>query len=191
MIAAIEGILESRGTNWGIIKINGVSLQIYMPASTLSQLNVGERVQLYTYLKVKEENIALYGFTTQEEVELFRRLISVDGVGPKVALALLSALSSEQLASAIESGNTDVLDRVPGLGKKTANRLVVELKGKLDKSFLKPSSLSQENADIMSVLTNLGYSVAQANRAIAEVPQSPDLSLEDRIKIALQWLASH
>ena len=192
MIAAIEGILESRGTNWGIIKVGGVSLQIHLPTSTLSQLGaVGEKVQLHTHLHVKGDNIALYGFASQEERELFEMLISVDGIGPKVALAVLSTLNAEQLATAITNGDIDILTQVSSLGKKTASRLVLELKGKLGKSWTHetPSYLTQENADIVAALTNLGYSVSQATRVVAEIPHSPNLTLEDKLKLALQHIA--
>jgi Holliday junction DNA helicase RuvA len=192
MIAAIEGTLDFRGDSWAIIKVGGVSLQVHTPASTLSQLGaVGERVQLYTHFHLREDNIALYGFTSKQEVDLFKMLIGVDGVGPKVALAILSALSPEQLALAIASGNIDMLTQLPGVGKKTAQRLVLELKGKLDKEWagVEKPYLGEDSAEIMAALTNLGYSAAEASRAIAALSPASDLALEDKIKLALQYLA--
>jgi Holliday junction DNA helicase RuvA len=191
MIAAIEGTLELRGINWIIIKVGGVSLQVYLPASTLNQIGaVGEMLQLYTHLHWKEDNIALYGFISQQELDLFKMLTSVNGIGPKVALAMLSNLKPEQLALAIVSGNVDLLTQIPGVGKKTANRLVLELKNKLEKGGVGVSSyLTQDNAEIVAALTNLGYSATEAAKAAAELPPSPDLSLEDKIKLALQHLA--
>ena len=191
MIAAIEGTLELRGTNWAIIKVGGVSLQVYLPASTLNQLGaVGEKVQLYTHLHWKEDNIALYGFISQQELDLFKMLTSVNGVGPKTALAMLSNLKPEQLALAIVGGNVDLLTQIPGVGKKTANRLVLELKSKLEKGWVGVSPyLTQDNAEVVAALTNLGYSASEATKAVAELPSSPDLSLEEKIKLALQHLA--
>jgi len=192
MIAAIEGTLELRGTQWVIIKVGGVSLQIYLPTSTLNQLGAeGERVQLYTHLHWREDSVALYGFLSQQELDLFKMLISVDGVGPKVALAMLSNLNPEQLVLAIASGNIDLLTQLPGIGTKTANRLVVELKSKLEKGWTGAISsyLTQDNAEIIAVLTNLGYSASEATKAVASLPASSALALEDKIKLALQYLA--
>ena len=191
MIAAIEGTLELRGTDWAIIKVGGVSLQVYLPASSLNQIGaVGERVQLYTHLHWKEDNIALYGFISQQELDLFKMLISVNGVGPKAALAMLSNLSPEQLALAIASGNADLLTQLPGVGRKTANRLVTELKDKIEKGWTEISScLTQDSAEIVAALTSLGYSTAEVTQAVAALPSSPNLTLEEKIKLALQHLA--
>lgn len=191
MIAAIEGTLEHQGTNWAIIKVGGVSLQIYLPASSLNQMGaIGERVQLYTYLHWKEDSISLYGFTSQQELDLFKMLISVDSIGPKAGLSMLSNMNPEQLALAIASGNIDILTQLPGIGKKTANRLVLELKSKLEKEWASISPyLTQDSAEIVTALTNLGYSAAEASKAIASLPQSPDITLENKIKLALQYLS--
>lgn len=192
MIAAIEGILDSRGDNWAIIKVGGVSLQVNIPTSSLNQLGeVGEKVQLYTHFQLKEDSIALYGFTSKSELELFKMLISVDGIGPKVALAILSALPLEQLTLAIASGNIDMLSQLPRVGKKTAQRLVLELKGKIDKGWagVERSYLNEDNAEVMAALTNLGYSSAEAARATAALSHTSALTLEDKIKLALKYLA--
>ena len=192
MIAAVEGTLERRGPDWAIIKIGGVSLQVYVSTSTLSQLGaIGQRVQLSTYLYWKEDNTALYGFTSEQDLGLFKLLISVNTVGPRLALAMLSSMSSDQLALAIGSGNVDLLTQVPGLGRKTASRLVLELRSKLEKEPAGVTSyLTEDNAEVAAALTKLGYSAAEAARAVAELPQSPDLSLEDKVKLALRHLIS-
>lgn len=192
MIAAIEGTLERRGSDWAIIKIGGVSLQVYLSNPTLNQLGaIGQRVQLSTYLYWKEDNIALYGFTSEQDLELFKLLISVNTVGPRLALAMLSSISSDQLTLAIGSGNVDLLTQVPGLGRKTASRLVLELRSKLEKEPAGVTSyLTEDNAEVAAALTKLGYSAAEAARAVAELPQSPDLSLEDKVKLALRHLIS-
>jgi Holliday junction DNA helicase RuvA len=191
MIAAIEGILELRGTDWAIIKVGGVSLQVYLPSSNLDQLGaIGQRVQLRTHLHWKEDNIALYGFISQQELDLFKMLISVSGIGPKVALAMLSNLNPEQLAIAIASGNVDLLNKLPGVGKKTASRLVLELQSKLEKGWAGESTyLTGESAEVVAALTSLGYSTSEVTQAVAALPSSPDLTLEEKIKLALKHLA--
>ena len=188
MIAAIEGLLEQRGPDWAIIKIGGVSLQVYLPNPTMNQLGaVGDKVELCTYLHWKEDNIALYGFSSQQDLDLFRLLISVNSVGPRLALTILSGISSDQLTLAIGSGNVDLLTQVPGVGRKTASRLVVELKTKLGKEQAGiVSYLTEDNSEVTAALINLGYSAAEAARAVAELPQSSDLSLEDKVRLALR-----
>ncbi len=192
MIVAFEGILESRGIDSAVIKVGPISLQVYIPGSTLSQLGaVGDKVCLRTHLYIKDDNFALYGFALVEELELFRHLISVSGVGPKTALAVLSTFNPEQLASAVVSGNVELLSQVPGLGKKTAGRIVLELKGKLEKVLVGAitTGLTKEDADVVAALTNLGYSLKEATQAVSSLPNSPELDLEEKLKLALRQLA--
>ena len=189
MIAGLEGKLQSRSTDGAIIKVGGVSLQVYMPASTLSTLGaIGEAVHLHTHLHLREDNVALYGFATTEELELFRSLIGVSGVGPKVALAILSVLNPGQLALAIASGNADLLSSVPGVGPKMAGRLALELKGKLEGIMV--SAPAEGDAEVVAALTSLGYSASEAASALASLPDSAELSVEEKIKLALQYFAS-
>jgi len=191
MIATLEGTLEYRGNDSIIINVGGIGFRVYVPTSTSSQLGaIKGRVSLYTHLHVREDNISLYGFASSEELALFRSLISVSGIGTKLALALLSALNPERLVMAITSGDIDLLSQTPGIGKKMASRLVVELKGKLEKDWKEVAlTLAPERADVIAALTGLGYSVAEATRAISKLPYSEELSLEDRIKMALQQMA--
>ena len=189
MIAGLEGKLQSRSTDGAIIKVGGVSIQVYMPSSTLSTLGaIGEAVHLHTHLHLREDNVALYGFATTEELELFRSLIGVSGVGPKVALAILSALNPGQLALAIASGNVDLLSSVPGVGPKMAGRLALELKGKLEGIMV--SAPAEGDAEVVAALTSLGYSASEAASALASLPDSAELSVEEKIKLALQYFAS-
>jgi len=150
---------------------------------------IGERVKLYTHLHWKEDSISLYGFTSQQELDLFKMLITVDGVGPKAGLSMLSNMNPEQLALAIASGNVDILTQLPGIGKKTANRLVLELQSRLEKEWTGVSTyLTEDSAEIVAALTNLGYSTSEASKAVTALSQSPDLTMEDKIKLALQYL---
>lgn len=193
MIATLEGTLEYRGVDSVIINVGGIGFQVHVPGSTLSQLGaIKDKVSLYTHLHLREDNVSLYGFASEEELGLFKNLISVSGIGPKAALALLSALNPEQLAMAIASGNVDVISQVPGIGKKIAGRLVVELKGKLEREWKKGAvlPLAAENIDAIAALTNLGYSLREATQAVSNLPDSAVLSLEEKVKMALQQLAA-
>jgi len=190
MIAGLHGKLESVGSDWAIIDVGGIGFQVYMPTSTLSTLGaVGEEVKLYTHLHLREDNATLYGFASTDELGLFQNLINVSGLGPRLALAMLSAMSVEKLTMAIATGSTDLLTVIPGIGKKVAERLVLELKEKIGAGWITTpaAQLAQENTDVLAALTSLGYSVAEANRAVATLPPSSDLSLEERIKQALQY----
>jgi Holliday junction DNA helicase RuvA len=187
MIAGIEGILKSRGEDWVTVDVGGVSFRLHVPTSTINKLRTpGDRVQLHTHLHVREDNLALYGFATSEELKLFELLINVSGIGPKTALSVLSAFSPERFELAIARGDVEQLSSVPGVGKKTAARLVLELKGKFEQVGLLVRS---PHEDVKAALIGLGYSVAEANSAIATLPDTPDLSLEDKIKLALQHFA--
>ena len=191
MIATLEGILEHRDSDSVIINVGGVGFRVYVSGSTLGQLGtVKGKVSLYTHLHVREDNVSLYGFASNEELDLFKNLISVSGVGSKVALTLLSALNPEQVVMAIASGDVDLISRAPGIGKKMASRLIVELGGKLEKEWKETAlPLAPESADVIAALTGLGYSLTEATKAISKLPDSEGLSVEEKIKMALQQMA--
>ncbi len=193
MIASLQGKLESLGSNGAVINVGGIGFQVYMPTSTLSTLGaIGKEVKLHTYLHLREDNVALYGFASTEELGLFQNLLSVSGIGPKLALAMLSAMSIEKLTMAIVTGSADLLTEIPGIGKKTANRLILELKDKLGAGWITTPGvqLAEENAEVMAALTTLGYSIAEATRAVASLPADSKLSLEDRVKLALAYFTT-
>jgi len=184
VIAGIEGVLKSRGEDWAVVDVGGVSFRIQAPASTMKKLgSPGSRVQLSTHLHVREDNLSLYGFSSAEELELFELLINVSGIGPRTALAILSTFSPERFEAAIARGDTETLSSVPGVGKKTAARLALELKGKFEKAGVQWLS---SHDDVRAALISLGYTAAEANAATANLPDSPELSLEGKIKLALQ-----
>jgi holliday junction DNA helicase RuvA len=192
MIAGLDGTLEQLNSDSAIIRVGGVSFQVYTPASTLGQLgSLGDRVRLHTHLHWKEDSTALYGFATSQELDLFKMLIAVSGVGPKSALSVLSTLKPDDLVSAILGSNADLIAQAPGIGKKTASRVILDLKEKLEKGWGGMVSMcpTGDNADMIAALTNLGYSVADASRAAAAVPSSEDLTLEEKIRLALRNLA--
>ena len=193
MIACLYGKLESLGSDWAIINVGGIGFQVYMPTSTLSTLGtIGEEVKLHTHLHLKEDNATLYGFTSPDELRLFQALIGVSGLGPKLALAMLSAMDVDKLTMAIATGSADLLTMVPGIGKKMANRLILELKERIGVGWVTTpaAQLAEENTDVLAALTSLGYSVAEATRAVASLPPASELSLEEKIKQALQYFAA-
>jgi len=192
MIASLNGKVESLSSNWAIINVNGVGFQVYMPTSTLSTLGaVGAEVKLHTHLYLREDNASLYGFASREELGLFQNLISVSGLGPKLALAMLSAMTIERLTMAIATSSADLLTEIPGIGKKMANRLILELKDKLGAGLIAaPIQLDEENKEVVAALISLGYSVAEASRAVSSIPPTSESSLEEKIKQALQYFAT-
>ena len=193
MISSIKGKLESLSGESAVINVGGIGFQVYMPTSTLSTLGaIGEEVKLYTYLHLREDNATLYGFGSADELGLFQTLIGVSGLGPKLALAMLSTMDVEKLIMAIATGSADLLTVTPGVGKKVANRLILELKEKVGAGWITTpaAELAQEDADVLAALTHLGYSATEATRAVATLPSSSDLSLEEKVKLALQYFAT-
>jgi Holliday junction DNA helicase RuvA len=192
MIASLKGKLQAIGGDWAIIDVNGIGFKVFMPTSTLSALGrKGEVVELHTHLHLREDNVALYGFATPEELGLFQNLIGVTRLGPKLGLAMLSAMSVEKLAMAIATGSVDLLSEISGIGKKTAQRIILELKEKIGAGWAAPPpEFAAENAEVLSALVSLGYSVREATQAVATLPPDPELPLEERIKLALGFFAA-
>ena len=188
MISGVSGIIEAIGSNWVIIDVGGISFQVFLPTSTLSTLGVvGQKVRLHTHLNVREDNLTLFGFSSARELSLFQTLISVSGIGPKLGLTMLSAMDAEQLTAAIASRDAALLTSIPGVGKKTAERIVLELKDKIGDAWITQDlETVQGNSEIVAALTSLGYSVTEATRAVASLPLS-QLSLEEKVKLALKY----
>ena len=190
MISSLRGRVQVIGIDWVIVDVNGVGYQAYVPTSTMTTIgSVGSEVMLYTRLLIRDENLVLYGFATIEEMGLFETLTSVSGIGPKLGLALLSAMKAEQLAAAIASSDVDLLTTVPGVGKKTAARIVLELKDKIAAGMaLATTQVARESADVLAALASLGYSPAEASRAVAALPPG-DFTLEEKVRQALAYFA--
>lgn len=193
MIASLHGKVATLGTDWAVINVGGIGFQVYMPTSTLSTLGaIGREVQLYTHFHLREDNATLYGFASSEELTLFQTLIGVSGLGPKLALVMLSTMSVEQLVTAIATGSADLLTVIPGIGKKVANRIILELKEKIGAGWITTpiTQFAQENTDVLSALTSLGYSAAEAAKAVATLSASPEMTLEEKIKLALAYFGT-
>ena len=190
MIASLHGTLESLGSDGAVINVAGIGFRVYMPTSTLSSLaGIGKEVNLHTHFHLREDSATLYGFASADELRLFQTLLGVSGLGPKLALAMLSAMSFDQLTMALATGSTDLLTAIPGIGKKVAERLVLELKDKIGAGWVTTPGvqIAEENADVLAALTSLGYSASEAARAVASLPRDTELSLEEKIKLALQY----
>jgi holliday junction DNA helicase RuvA len=189
MIATLHGKLQHRGEDALIVNVGGVGFLVRVPSRLLAELGaVGSDVMLYTHLRVREDELSLYGFANPAELHLFEILLTVSGVGPKVALNVLSSASTDTLQLAIAQGNVDVLTGIKGIGKKTAERLVLELKGKLEVSGLgEIGELTPADQDVINALVNLGYSAAEAARATRAVPSGVKTT-EERVLRALQNL---
>jgi Holliday junction DNA helicase RuvA len=191
MIASLEGKVESVGGEGTVINVGGVGFRVLMPTSDIAAMGKpGQQVKVYTHMHVREDNISLYGFNTAEGLWLFETLIGVTGLGPKLSLALLSALSPEQITTAIATGSAEMLDMVPGIGKKVANRIILELKEKMGAGLVitPATQMAQENTDVLAALTALGYSAGEAVKAVAALPDNKKLKLEEKVKLALQFL---
>ena len=192
MITGITGILEARGSDWLQVRLGGsVSLQIYVPPSSMQDLgDLGEEVHLHTRLYIRDDEAVLYGFSSQEALRLFQKLNGVPGIGPRTALALLSTLNPQSLIVAVVTGDVDTLSSVPGVGKKSAGRLVLELKGKLETELAEVPARTggAEDGDVVPALMALGYTATEARRVVASMGSVDGLPLEERIRRALQQM---
>lgn len=194
MIASIRGILRSSGADHVVIETGGVGLLVYAPRPVLANLGpVGEEVFLQTVLIVREDALTLYGFASAEQRALFETLLGITGVGPRVALALLSSATPDEVRMAVAQNDTARFSRVSGIGKKMAERLVLELKGKLDVKNLPtaaaplPPAAAAANNELIDLLVSLGYSSTEAGAAVAALPADAPPDLEERLRLALRY----
>ncbi|MFM7227366.1 MAG: Holliday junction branch migration protein RuvA [Betaproteobacteria bacterium] len=189
MIGRLSGLLLDKNPAQLIVDCNGVGYEVSVPMSTFYHLpSTGERVTLLTHMVVREDAQLLYGFGTAQERELFRELIKISGIGARTALAILSGMSVNDLAQAVTLQEVGRLTRIPGIGKKTAERLLLELKGKLGAELgTAPGTEGESSSDILSALLALGYSEKEALLAIKQVPAGSSVS--DGIRQALKALS--
>lgn len=191
MIGSIRGQLLEKNPPQILVETNGVGYEIDVPMSTLYNLpDIGAEVFLYTHYVVREDAELLFGFSTKAERSLFRLLIRISGIGPKIALSILSGISASILAQAVSQAEPGLLTRIPGVGKKTAERIVLELKGKIDTvvgSADSQTPTSGAKADIISALVSLGYSEREALQAVKGL--AADVTVNDGIREALKALS--
>ena len=201
MISYIKGELVELTENAIVLDHDGMGFLIMMPASILAKLPaVGSELKVHTYLYVKEDALDLYGFLTKDDLKVFRLLITVSGIGPKGALAILSTMSPDDLRFAVLAGDSKTISKAPGIGSKTAQKLIIELKDKLkiedvldggaDGGYEPQSDMGDTAAaEAVMALTALGYSSADATRAIRQVDGGADMDSEALLKAALKKLA--
>lgn len=188
MIARLHGTVLDRGADWLVVDVGGVGFVVNVPAGVVAAAKVGAEITLQTHLVVREDGLTLYGFPDPHEQRLFQSLIAVNGVGPKVALALLSALSADELSFAIASGNAAALARAQGVGQKLANRIVLELRDKMTAAA--PASIGGvESDDVVAALMALGYSQAEAVDAVARSEFPAGAPIEEKVRLALAYFA--
>ncbi len=187
MIAGLQGAIESKRSDALLVDVSGVIYRVGTSTSTLSAVGgVGDSVRLFTFLLVREDILALYGFATQDELDLFEALISASGVGPKIACAALSRFQPDQLREAIQQGNAQLFATVPGIGAKTAARLIVDLKGKLPEPVAGATGTFAADDDVVAALRSLGYSAAEAMTAALRVDSTQSMTSEERVIAALR-----
>lgn len=192
MIGALRGEIIHKNEGNLLIDVGGVGYLVMAPTTLLDILEVGAKTQLFTHLHVREQELALFGFPNQEELELFRTLLKVQGIGPKVALAILSHIPAETLRQAVAREEAALLARVPGIGPKKAKQIVFQLKDKvgLQDIFMTATPISDTDSEVIAALTTLGYSIVEAQAALQQLPQeAKNGTTEDKVRLALSSLA--
>jgi holliday junction DNA helicase RuvA len=188
MIASIEGKVASVYADRLVVVVGGVGFKVFVPRGTII-VSEGDNVHLHTEMIVREDAITLYGFSSEPERDLFNRLLTVSGVGPKIGLAVLGTMSIDSLRNAVATGQPELLTRVPGIGKKMAEKIVFELKDKLKGAdgLISAGAVSDVNKDVLDALTGFGYSIAEAQAALESLPPDTPNSFEERMRRALQY----
>ena len=203
MISYIRGTLAEKNEDSAVVEAHGVGYQIFVPVPVLSELPpLGESVKIYTYFSVREDGMSLFGFLSRQDLAMFKQLIGVNGIGPKSALGILSALRPDVPRMAVASGDAKTISRAPGVGPKTAQRIILDLKDKirpedvlaggLEESLAVPEEISgvgQAGKEAVEALTALGYSAAEAAGAVKKVKITEEMTAEDVLKGALRHLA--
>jgi len=171
------------------VGIGGVGLLVYVPAAVKESHRPGDDVRLYTYLVVRDDSLTLYGFESQDERSLFELLLAVNGVGPRLALAVLSSLSPDAIRRAVFHEQPEVFNRVSGVGKKTAQKILLHLQDKIPavSGIEAAEAISDVDTEVISALTALGYSVVEAQTALQSIPRDAPQDVEERLRLALQY----
>lgn len=189
MIATLRGEVTQIEENAIVVEVGGVGLRVFVPATLRTKLKAGEAIFLYTHLVVREDALTLYGFESQADRELFNLLLGVDGVGPKVALSVLSSMTLDAVQRAVFADEAELLSRVPGVGKKTAQKMALHLKDKLKPTdaLARVAAMSDTDSEVLAALTSLGYSVVEAQTAIQSIAKDAPDDVEERLRLALGY----
>lgn len=203
MYAYIKGELAEKNIDHIVVEAGGIGYLIYVPAKSIDYLpDEGDQIKVYTYLYIREDAMVLYGFLTKDDLEIFKMLITVSGIGPKGGLGILSTLSADDLRFAILSGDSKTISKAPGIGAKTAQRVIIDLKDKmsLEEAFEKKLDNNADGVqktlnssiknDAVMALSALGYSSAESLKAVSKVDITDDMDVEDVLKLALKNMSS-
>ena len=203
MYAYIKGELAEKNIDHIVVEAGGIGYLIYVPAQSIDYLpDEGDQIKVYTYLYIREDAMVLYGFFTKDDLEIFKMLITVSGIGPKGGLGILSTLSADDLRFAILSGDSKTISKAPGIGAKTAQRVIIDLKDKmsLEEAFEKKLDNNADGVqktlnssiknDAVLALSALGYSSAESLKAVSKVDITDDMDVEDVLKLALKNMSS-
>ena len=191
MISTLLGEIASLEEDSVVVLLGGVGLRVYVPAPLKERLRIGAPIQLQTHLVVREDSLTLYGFESAEERDLFQLLLSVSGIGPRTALATLSALPPDSIKRAVFNEESDILSRVPGIGKKTAQRIILALQDKLTPGdvLTRAAALDDIDSEVLAALTALGYSIVEAQTALQSIPKDAPDDVETRLRLALGYFS--
>jgi len=191
MISIVQGEIVAIRTDCLIVMVGGIGFSIHVPAHLRQESHLGDKIGLFTSLIVREDSMTIYGFPSEEEQIFFDLLLGASGVGPRTALSIISVLSVETIRRAVLSEQPEVLARVPGVGKKTAMKILLHMQGKVGGGgALEGAPLSDVDGEVMDALTTLGYSVVEAQTAIQSIPKATPSDVEERLRAALQYFSS-
>lgn len=191
MIGKISGIIKEINGNIALIETNsGLSFEVFLTPELIKENSINNKIEIYTYLQVREDAFTLFGFSNKEEYYLFKMLLAVDGIGPKSAYSIISFATHQKILEAVNQNNIDFFCEIPGIGRKTAQKILLELSSKLKKEFVLPrQSLSQEETTIIEALNSLGFKKFQALKILDQLPK--EISLEEKIKLAIKLLTKN
>jgi len=191
MIALVQGQVASIREDHVVVLVGGIGWQVFVPAPLARSARPGHELCLYTTLIVREDALSLYGFESEQERDFFLLVLGVNGVGPRMALAMLSALTVDAMRRAVLSEQAEVFARVPGVGKKTAQKILLHLQGRVgrDDNLQAIAGLADVDGEVLEALTGLGYSVVEAQAALQSLPREAPQDVETRLRLALQYFS--
>jgi Holliday junction DNA helicase RuvA len=189
MISSLKGQITVKEAESIVLEIGGVGLQVFIPAQHLDTMKVGQSLNLQTHLVVREDSLTIYGFETREEREFFILLLGVNGVGPRLALSILSTMDPNAIRRAVFNEQIELFNRVPGVGKKTAQKILIHLQDKVKAvdGFEPIAEMEDADTEILEALTALGYSIVEAQAAVQTIPKDAPDDIEARLRLALQY----
>jgi Holliday junction DNA helicase RuvA len=191
MIASVSGKVIHVEPGSVVVEVGGVGFLVHVPAQISDQLEAGEAVFLHTQLIVRQDALALYGFDSTEGREFFNLLLGVNGIGPRLALSMLSTLTPDAIRRAVFNEQADVFSLVPGVGKKTAQKILLSLQDRVAvvEGLAPIAAMSEVDSEVLTALTTLGYSVVEAQSALQSIPKDAPMDVEERLRLALQYFS--